>query len=552
MINFTGLFPGVYSRATKSLCRSSALKLAILMVVAGHCFVLIVFEAAAVNQEEIPLAGSIQLLLTGNAAVQDLPDEKFVDANGDGIDGEISKAVFVDAISGNDDNTGLKPGQALKTLAKGLLVAKNTSGREYLIISRGDYNELNLILDTNISLYGGYDASAGWARSTDQADKAFIHGGTKGLTGTGLQGVVIDLLRIEAAEAVAPGESSYGIFLSSCTDVSLTRSTIIAGDAMGGQTGATGVTGSSGGNGGTGQSGCEDSDGLCETCSRPNGGTGGGSSCSANGGQGGRPGHETSNGDSGAGGSGPAGGQGGSGGTSQDTCGAFSYSCACMHPDSGVRSETGADGGNGSSGQNGNGGLSFGTMTGDGYLAASGGNGTAGSHGSGGGGGGGGHGGDNSCNSYGSGGGGGGGGGCGGDGGKGGNGGGSSFAVWLYNCEGVTITDNIIASGNGGAGGHGGNGGPGGSGGPGGAGGSHSGSNEQDDGGCGGWGGDGGNGGQGGYGGGGGGGSSIGIIMNSGTVIESGNTYLTGSSGSGGTSSGNNGAPGISDDLYKP
>ena len=107
--------------------------------------------------------------------------------------------------------------------------------------------------------------------------------------------------------------------------------------------------------------------------------------------------------------------------------------------------------------------------------------------------------------------------------GTGGQAGGASFGIFILGSD-VTVADNTIVTGNGGAGGRGGDAGIGGRGGQGGAGGGNAG--------------DGGRGGHGGHsapGGGGGGGPTIGIIADGQSeVVRSGNTFALGRPGEGG------------------
>ena len=108
----------------------------------------------------------------------------------------------------------------------------------------------------------------------------------------------------------------------------------------------------------------------------------------------------------------------------------------------------------------------------------------------------------------------------------------------------ITITNNMIFTGDGGNGGNGGNGGIGGLGGNGGPGGSFI------FGGNGGKGGKGGKGGNGGAGGGGAGGISYGIYSHESIATINDNVYAIGTEGLGGSSSGNVGAQGESGDVY--
>src|SRR5262249_30848977 len=93
----------------------------------------------------------------------DLPDNGFVDANCDGVDGDASRAIFVSADGGSDSNLGTMQ-QPMLTIMGGINKAIATS-KNQVYISEGTYNE-KVTLSNGISLYGGYSKSNGWVRST--------------------------------------------------------------------------------------------------------------------------------------------------------------------------------------------------------------------------------------------------------------------------------------------------------------------------------------------------------------------------------------------------
>ena len=452
----------------------------------------------------------------------DLPDPGFVDSNCDGIDGDVTGAVFVDALGGNDGNLGTM-NQPVRTLAAAILLA-SVAGKD-VYISRGTYAE-PVILASGVSLYGAYDAALGWSRAP--GNTVTISGSSTQVRGDSLSlPLELQFVNVVAANATGPGASSYALLLKSCTaQVTVTHSSLTAGAGSAGTAGVNGTAGASGTAGGTGQSGCEDSSWPCDSCSQPSGGSGGTSACGRTGGVGGRPGNGDGSGQTGGAGVGPT--AGGLGGGSK------------------ANGAVGATGAAGAAGGDGSGGFEFGAALATGYASAAGGGGAAGSDGNGGGGGGGGGGGNVDCDSYGSSGGGGGAGGCAGTGALAGGGGGGSFAVYLHVST-VSISNSTLTSAAGGSGGAGGLGGNGGNGGNAGPGGPYGGSGEQDDGGNGGAGGAGGAGGRGGHGGGGGGGPTIAIECAGGSTatLGSGNVLTPGAGGAGGASSGNPGSSGL-------
>lgn len=451
----------------------------------------------------------------------DRPDLMFEDTNCDGIDGDEATAIFVDGASGSDSNPGTRA-MPKATIQAGIDTAAGMGFDVY--VSQGTYDE-TLSLSSGVGVYGGYQASMGWARATTAV--VDISGGSTAVAGDSVDGVTLQLLSIRSANGSAPGESSVALRFASSSSITLEGLSLEAGAGASGTMGATGVTGASVfGTGGTGQPGCEESGGLCSGCSQPQGGAGGISPCGRTGGRGGNAGR-SSNGGS-AGDPGVGGTPGGPGGPSRGD------------------GTVGADGADGGDGTDGGAGASFGMLGATGYVGAAGGDGTNGVHGNGGGGGGGGGGGTTNCDSYGSSGGGGGGGGCAGTAATGGGGGGASIALLLWSTD-VAITDTELSTGTGGRGGRGGDGGPGGNGGAPGNGGPYGGSGEQDDGGDGARGGPGGDGGRGGHGGGGGGGPTVGIACGGGSALTSNarNNFSLGAAGDGGASSGQVGLRGV-------
>jgi len=464
----------------------------------------------------------------------DEPDAGVIDANCDGIDGEIGKAIFVDTVQGSDGNSGLDMYNPKKSIQAGINAAAAVA-RDYVLVSAGTYNVSYIQLASGVSIHGGYNAAAGWTRSRSHTTS--IVGGSKPVRGDGITDVRLSLLDITAADEPANQGSSYAVWLANGSGVKIEDCSIDAGRGGNGTDGNNGNSGSSGSAGWQGVPGCENSSQFCGTCNRPIGGQGGYSPAGRTGGKGGDAGLSGGAGQAGANGYNDV--NGGAGGTWSNGSSCAGYRIV-GYP------ANGGDGSPGSPGVNGVSGSSFGTASATGYLASNGGDGGDGEDGNGGGGGGGGHGGDVGCDSYGSSGGGGGGGGARGNRGYRGTGAGGSFAVWLYHCNSITINNCNISTSAGGAGGRAGTGGTGGAGGSGGAGGAYGGPDEQDDGGCGGWGGNGGNAGRGGHGGGGGGGPSIGIVIAGSTFVATGNVYNIGPGGSGGASSGSQGVNGMS------
>lgn len=454
-------------------------------------------------------------------SAEDLPDPDFRDTNCDGIDGDAASMAFVNVAAEAEEADGTRE-LPFPTLGAGLALAANNPDITGVAVSVGLYTEsLNVV--NGVSVYGGYDAAADWARAAEnevviysenrEFDRVF---GARCLGVT--QPTMLDALTIRTGSNEEAEGSVYAFYIARCPGLHLRGVTVEAGRGGDGIAGAPGRNGMDGRNG-TGGGNCGGAPGA-----------GGTSSCGAFGGVGGAgspvrtPGHNGS--PEGCGGRGGPRGGGGAGGDGGNGC-----SPEAAGP--GVDGFAGEVGGVG-------GGLF--------WEIASGGNGEMGPNGMPGGGGGGG-GGAAVIGGTGGAGGGGGAGGCGGHPGTGGTGGGGSFGMFIVNSTGLVLEDCIVRTGSGGAGGAGGAAGNGGAGGRGAGGG-----NGREAFACGGLagpgaGGDGGhgaNGGRGGHGGGGAGGPSIPVLCVGSSVDLGKATTEPGAGGAPGASEGFPGPPGVS------
>ena len=91
----------------------------------------------------------------------DLPDLAFVDANCDGIDGEVTNSIFVSA-AGSDANPGTRT-QPKATIQAGLNAAAAQSKRDVLV-SVGNYST-QISVPSNVGVFGAY-APGTWSRAT--------------------------------------------------------------------------------------------------------------------------------------------------------------------------------------------------------------------------------------------------------------------------------------------------------------------------------------------------------------------------------------------------
>jgi hypothetical protein len=470
-------------------------------------------------------------------SMTDLPDLNFVDANCDGIDGEVMRGVFV-STAGNDANPGTRQ-QPKATLAAALTTAATTSKRD-VYVAQGTYaGPLQLLGVSGLNVAGAYHPTT-WQRAT--TNQVVVQGGAKALELDGSNQVLVQSMRFEGGPG-AP--SAYGGFIVESQNVRLEAVELRAGNGADGADGAPGQPGTPGQPGQSGGSGCSRDPNFTPQgfvcllglgfCSQPRAGNGGTSACGFPGGVGGTPTFGVAS-PGGSPGSAAPNGTGSGGLGVSGTIGAG----PAPGPANGGPGAAGSTGSNGA----GAGASAFNNL---GFVPASGQSGTNGTAGRGGGGGGGGCGNqfmlsNITCQTFGSGGGGGGGGGCGGNGGGAGGGGGASVGLFLFNST-VSGQGVVIVAGNGGRGGNGGMGGTGGLGGSGGA--SPHGGSAQGNACVGGVGGAGGLGGAGGHGGAGSGGAVYGIVRNNGsTWSPTGGSINRGTPGAAGTSPGNGGQMG--------
>ena len=414
-----------------------------------------------------------------NTSMTDAPDLMFEDSNCDGIDGDVTRAIFV-APGGDDANDGtarlerpegMRPVLTVtpkRTLAAAIAAAAMATPPKDVYVAAGTYMG-SFTLASGVSVYGGYNDATGWSRA--RANATVIQGTTTtAVTALALTATTeLQLVTIRSLDATSIGVSSYAVRAAGITRGML----VIRGCNLQAGHGADGMNGR---NGVVGMRGMDGTAGLA-----PDRGMGGMSSCLAGGGNGATGRNTLAGGDMGlpgmsesGGGTPGVGGRGGSAGTCL-----LGVSSPGTSAPTGTQAGAATNGTDGGHGGNGRAPVQLGTLQNDGtYIPASGVDGEAGTAGGGGGGGGAGGGaqygcslgGRDCCNTLSGGGGGGGAGGCGGSPGRGGMGGGGSFGVLSFNAA-VVVEDTEISTGHGGNAGRGGDGAEGGGGGVGAAGG---------------------------------------------------------------------------------
>jgi hypothetical protein len=444
-------------------------------------------------------------LVVSNGTVSSDPDRVVIIIAEDG-----SQAFFVSP-AGNDGDPGT-PDAPKATIQAAINAAAPTQGDVY---AAGGLYPGSIQLADGVSLYGGFEADS-WIRDPAIAE-SIIDGGNYAVQGVDVNQLIIEGFTIRSADAAGGSQSAMsavGISLHNSIGVTINQNLLNIGDGYDGAVGvnATDRTGNApNGSAGAGAY-------FALTCSGAVGGSGGDVNYGRDGGLGGR---------SGGAGGGSAGWDGENNGGRGGAAGGFA-----------ANGNPGSPGNPGDSGISGTAGQSFGSVTSGYYIAAHGGAGASGGNGWGGGGGGGG-GAGLACSASG---GGGGAGGLYGPGGDFGRGGGGSIGIILSGGTEATITNNTIATSNGGNGGYSGKGGVGQNGGNGASGGSGN-----ANGGAGGKGGNGGKGGKGGNGGCGGGGPVIGIVEVASNSVRDNNAFTLGVAGIGGARAdglGNEGANG--------
>ena len=315
------------------------------------------------------------------------------------------RALFVNAQTGLDGNAGTRD-EPLATIQAAIAQAAALTPPGDVYATGGIYWG-SLTLATNVSVYGGYNAST-WRRDVETVE-TIIRGEPTAVRGKDVTALTLDGLVIQSDHGASEGESSVGINLNNSQNIVISRNRIEAGSGAAGLIGEGGAPGTPGNAGGDG----DDAHPLGDNAS---GGAGGSSAIGRSGGSGGST-SELGSSD-GAAGQGPSGGAGGSAGIAGD-------------------GSPGGAGGDGTNGANGAGGSAFGTLSMGECVASNGQPGSAGDHGSGGGGG----------------------------------GGGGSFGLLMTNSSYVVLNSNDITTTNGASGGASGSGAPGAGGGAGGSGG---------------------------------------------------------------------------------
>ncbi|HVV86124.1 MAG TPA: hypothetical protein VHE35_23870, partial [Kofleriaceae bacterium] len=302
-------------------------------------------------------------------SMMDSPDGTYADSNCDGIDGDVTRGIFVAGGGANLPSCGLTAQTPCQTISYGIVRAV-TVGRNQVYVQAGTYNETIVMLN-GVSVWGGYDF--GWQRGpiSDPAHRTIVVGQQDTTTaGDG------EYLTVRAHDLIVPvtmgdlvlrgpmatgttggnGHSSYVIHARAAT-VNLERVELQAGNGADGAAGGNGsdapIVDATGGmfgqRGGDGQQFGP----TCNSSDRGGGGARGTNSCV--GGPSGRPAN---------------GGGGGAGGTLDSDCGVVSRNLNARGGDGGGNADF-TNGAFGAAGSGGSGSDSCGPTTsgGSGFVA---------------------------------------------------------------------------------------------------------------------------------------------------------------------------------------
>ncbi len=162
------------------------------------------------------------------------------DANCDGVDGLADDAIFVDALRGSDASVGSRSAP-VASVGKGVELAV-AGGKHLVLLAAGQYSG-NVVLAGGVSIHGGYEPSAGWARPdlTSRAPVSILTAPTSPVVvgdgiviATRLTGLIVNGPTVSAYD-----QPSVAMRLTGSAAVTIEDSELRAGVAGPGAPGAT-------------------------------------------------------------------------------------------------------------------------------------------------------------------------------------------------------------------------------------------------------------------------------------------------------------------------
>jgi hypothetical protein len=179
----------------------------------------------------------------------DVPDDEFEDADCDGIDGSIARSLFVapPALGGDDSNPGTMTAP-LATIDAAITAAHGDPGRAAVLVAAGVY-EGPVTIREGVSVHGGYDAAAGWARSAALRATVMVRepqadGAQVGLFAHDIAApTVFEFIDIEVAANPVSGGSNYGVHAVNAPGLTMRRAALFVGAGGAGSRGRDGVPG---------------------------------------------------------------------------------------------------------------------------------------------------------------------------------------------------------------------------------------------------------------------------------------------------------------------
>ena len=193
---------------------------------------------------------------TEDLSIADVPDQAFTDSNCDGIDGDASTSIFVNAQHGHPAGNGTM-NDPVDSIWRGIELAVASDGvKPNVIIAEGTYTGepgdsgtfAPLTIVNEINLYGGYDAIT-WQRALDNL--TIVGGSNVAVRADDIKDeTIIANLTIQADSGSSipdgPGESSIGFLASGSSGLVIMDCILRAGDAGNGDDGEAGAVGRSG------------------------------------------------------------------------------------------------------------------------------------------------------------------------------------------------------------------------------------------------------------------------------------------------------------------